>query len=237
MIDRDRAWTAKRAALALVFAAGLEPGRAIAFRAFCRREGDALDAFAVWSALSEVHGRDWHTWPVPLRHPGSRGRCRVRRRALRARRVPLVAAVAPRRAVGAGAGFGAPRRDAAGHRARPRCRREPDRGGLVGLAGRLARGITVGAPPDPYAQTGQDWSQPPWRPDRLADLAYAPFRDLIRQRAAARRRACGSITSSGLFRLWWIPAGSRPDRGHVRQLRPRCADRILALRRSAPTRS
>ena len=41
VIDRDRAWTAKRAALALVFAAGLEPGRAIAFRAFCRREGDA----------------------------------------------------------------------------------------------------------------------------------------------------------------------------------------------------
>ena len=31
----------------------------------------------------------------------------------------------------------------------------------------LARGVSVGAPPDMYNQLGQDWSQPPWRPDAL----------------------------------------------------------------------
>ena len=39
-IDRNRAWTAKRAALEIVHDAGLAPGRRLAFTAFCRREGD-----------------------------------------------------------------------------------------------------------------------------------------------------------------------------------------------------
>ena len=69
MIDRDAAWKAKRAALSLVHRAGLDPGRAIAYRAYCRREGTDLEDFATWCALSEAHGADWHTWPAPLRHP------------------------------------------------------------------------------------------------------------------------------------------------------------------------
>ena len=38
----------------------------------------------------------------------------------------------------------------------------------------------MGAPPDQYNQVGQDWSQPPWRPDRLEELGYVPYRDLLR---------------------------------------------------------
>ncbi|NHX34233.1 4-alpha-glucanotransferase, partial [Escherichia coli] len=34
-----------------------------------------------------------------------------------------------------------------------------------GLGDAMARGVTVGAPPDPFNQLGQNWSQPPWRPD------------------------------------------------------------------------
>ena len=87
-----------------------------------------------------------------------------------------------------------------------------------------AAGVTVGAPPDPYNQNGQDWQQPPWRPDRLAETAYEPFRRLV---AAALRNAGGLRVDHviGLFRLWWIPEGCRPDRGHLRALRPRGADR------------
>ena len=29
----------------------------------------------------------------------------------------------------------------------------------------LADGVTVGAPPDQFNQRGQNWHQPPWRPD------------------------------------------------------------------------
>ena len=75
-----------------------------------------------------------------------------------------------------------------------------------------AGGVTVGAPPDPYNQNGQDWQQPPWRPDRLADTAYEPFRRLV---AAALRNAGGLRVDHviGLFRLWWIPKGAGPTEG------------------------
>ena len=75
-----------------------------------------------------------------------------------------------------------------------------------------AQGVRVGAPPDPYNQLGQDWSQPPWRPDRLAELGYQPFRDLI---GAVLRHAGGVRVDHviGMFRLWWIPAGRPADEG------------------------
>jgi 4-alpha-glucanotransferase len=76
----------------------------------------------------------------------------------------------------------------------------------------LAQNITVGAPADPFNQVGQDWKQPPWRPDRLAVLAYAPFRELI---STVLRNAGGVRVDHilGLFRLWWIPVGQPPWAG------------------------
>jgi 4-alpha-glucanotransferase len=70
----------------------------------------------------------------------------------------------------------------------------------------------VGAPPDPFNQVGQNWSQPPWRPDRLEQLGYAPLRDLI---AAVLRHAGGVRVDHiiGLFRLWWIPEDRPPSEG------------------------
>ncbi|HET7762966.1 MAG TPA: 4-alpha-glucanotransferase, partial [Phycicoccus sp.] len=81
-----------------------------------------------------------------------------------------------------------------------------------GLGDALAREVTVGAPPDQFNQLGQNWSQPPWRPARLAELGYAPFRDMVR---AALRDAGGIRVDHiiGLFRLWWIPAGGTPADG------------------------
>jgi 4-alpha-glucanotransferase len=80
------------------------------------------------------------------------------------------------------------------------------------LRSTYASGIAVGAPPDPFNQVGQNWSQPPWRPERLEELAYAPFRDLI---AAVLRHAGGVRVAHviGLFRLWWIPEGRPPSEG------------------------
>ena len=70
----------------------------------------------------------------------------------------------------------------------------------------------VGAPPDEFNQLGQDWSQPPWRPDQLVAQAYEPFRALVN---AVLRHAGGMRIDHiiGLFRLWWIPKGSPPTEG------------------------
>jgi 4-alpha-glucanotransferase len=76
----------------------------------------------------------------------------------------------------------------------------------------LALGVTAGAPPDAFNQQGQDWSQPPWRPDRLVEHAYLPFRALIN---SVLRHAGGVRIDHiiGLFRLWWIPKGAPPTEG------------------------
>jgi hypothetical protein len=75
-----------------------------------------------------------------------------------------------------------------------------------------AQGIAVGAPPDMYNQQGQTWNQPPWLPAALAASGYAPLRDMIR----TLLRPAGAVRIdhvSGLFRLWWIPAGLSPAAG------------------------
>jgi 4-alpha-glucanotransferase len=80
------------------------------------------------------------------------------------------------------------------------------------LQGVLARGVSVGAPPDAFNQVGQDWSQPPWRPDALAEAGYAPYRDMLR---TVLRHAGGLRVDHvlGLFRLWWVPNGAGPAAG------------------------
>ncbi len=80
------------------------------------------------------------------------------------------------------------------------------------LGDAFAQGVSVGAPPDHYNQLGQDWGQAPWRPDRLEELSYAPFRAMV----AGNLRHSGGLRVDhimGLFRLWWIPEGMRPTEG------------------------
>src|SRR5262245_46677174 len=71
LIDRDAVWTAKRAALDIVHAWPLSPARRAAFRRFTVREGQALEDWATWCALAEIHGPDWRAWPAGLREPRS----------------------------------------------------------------------------------------------------------------------------------------------------------------------
>lgn len=80
------------------------------------------------------------------------------------------------------------------------------------LADVLAPGASVGAPPDPYNQQGQDWSQPPWHPEKLAEAGYLPWRNLLR----TVLRHSGGIRVDhvlGLFRLFWMPRMQLPSTG------------------------
>ncbi|MGH3205393.1 MAG: 4-alpha-glucanotransferase, partial [Streptosporangiaceae bacterium] len=58
-IDRDAVWSAKRAALEIIRAAGLSPGRQAELDAFRARDADAVQDWATWCAIAEVHGPDW----------------------------------------------------------------------------------------------------------------------------------------------------------------------------------
>ena len=202
-VPRDPAWSARLAALELLWPLHREQDLA-AFRA---EQGDALEQFALFCALAEQHGTPWQDWPEELRRPDS----------------PAVAAAAQQHAdrvafwcwvqllvdeqlagLGRGMAVGVVHDLAVG----------VDAGGADAwaLQDALALGTTVGAPPDSFNQQGQDWGLPPWRPDRLAELGYGPFRDVVR---GCLRHAGGLRIDHvmGLFRLWWVPQGAGADEG------------------------
>ena len=212
LLDRNRSWAAKREALELVFAAGRSAARDADLAAYRAREGDGLLDFATWCALVEVHGPAWLTWPVELRNPATpevaaeRARLRDRVDFFAWLQWLLDAQLAATRAGAAAAGMpvGVIHDLAVGV--------HPGGADSWALQDVLAIGASVGAPPDAFNQQGQDWSQPPWKPARLAELGYAPYRDMVR---AALRHAGGLRVDHvmGLFRLWWVPGGARPGEG------------------------
>ncbi len=206
LLDRDAAWTAKRAALVLLAAVPLSPGRAAALAAYREREGQDLVDFATWSALVEDLGPFWREWPTALHDPHGRAVEAERRRLADRAELHVRAqwwvdeqlAAAQREAREAGMAIGVVHDLAVGVHS--------EGFDSWSLAGVLASGVSVGAPPDAFNQQGQCWSQPPWRPDALAAAGYRPYRDMLR---AVLRHAGGIRVDHvlGLFRLWWVPEG------------------------------
>ncbi len=212
LIDRDSVWKIKRAALKAIYRVKRSAGRELAYAAYRRREGRSLDDFAIWCALAERYGNDWHRWPEELRHPAGDAVA-----AFAAKRADTVdfhrwlqwqlddqLTGAQATAIQAGMSLGVMHDLAVGV--------DPNGADAWALQDALALGVSVGAPPDEYNQLGQDWSQPPWRPDQLIERGYEPFRALVN---AVMRRAGGIRIDHiiGLFRLWWIPNGAAPTEG------------------------
>ncbi len=193
LIDYDAVWTAKLAALELLWPGHREP-----------IPGDLRD-FATFCALAERHGGDWRTWPTELRRPDTAAvvhdeladriafhawlqrLCEQQLTDVRARTDAKIVHDLP---VGV----------------------DPAGADAWALQDVLAPDVRVGAPPDAFSQQGQDWNLPPWRPDRLAATGYRPFRDVIR---GVLRHADGIRVDhiAGLFRLWWIPPGRPASEG------------------------
>ena len=211
-LDRDAVWAAKREALAIVAAVPRSAAREAAFAAFVDREGEGLVDFATWCAFAETYGLPWSQWPEELQDPRAAAVRRARDEV--AELVDFYAwlqwvldeqlAAAQEAGVSAGMPLGIMHDLAVGV--------HPGGADAWALQDVLAGGVNVGAPPDAFNQQGQDWSQPPWRPDALAQLGYAPFRDMIR---TVLRHAGGIPVDHviGLFRLWWVPNGQPPDEG------------------------
>ncbi|KAE8763233.1 4-alpha-glucanotransferase [Georgenia thermotolerans] len=209
-IDRDASWEAKRRALEVVYAAGRSRSRQHSLARFRAEEGQGLEDFALWSALREKY--DGEEWPAELTDARSPFVARARREL--ADRVDFYVwlqwvadeqlARAQQVAKRSGMGLGVMHDLAVGV--------HPDGADSWSLREVFAQGIGVGAPPDMYNQQGQNWHQPPWRPDALARTAYAPLRDMVR----TVLRHAGAVRVDhilGLFRLWWIPAGMGAEDG------------------------
>ena len=72
--------------------------------------------------------------------------------------------------------------------------------------------VSIGAPPDPMALTGQNWGMPPLDPAALKSSGFAHYIDLLR----ANMAHCGALRidhAMSMMRLWWCPPGEDADRG------------------------
>ena len=213
LIDRDAVWRAKRAALELLSQVPRTPQRQADFDQFLADRGGELEHWAAWCALAEIHGPDWRSWPAKYADP-ARGVAAVAAKPSLALRAAFHSwlqwqcerqlGAAQQRARRAGMRYGIIHDLAVGVQA----------GGADAWAHPelLVAGVSVGAPPDGFNQLGQDWGQPPWHPQRLAAARYRPLADLF---TASLRHAGGLRVDHvmGLTRLWWVPAGRRPDQG------------------------
>lgn len=211
-IDRQTAWEAKRIALRLIAAVPRRAGREFAYQAFCDQGGVMLQRYATWCALAEEHGADWWAWPPELQDPTSPAVAEYADRhpdvvdfhRWMAWQLDEQLAMTHDSARRAGMSLGIMHDLAVGVN-----RRGAETWSMPEV---FAQGISVGAPPDAYTQLGQDWGQPPWRPDALEALEYQPFRSLV---ATVLKHAGGVRVDHvlGLFRLWWIPDGAAATEG------------------------
>ena len=207
LIDRDAIWARKRAALRQVFdAAGYDDP---AFPDWWWHQGQPLQDWATWCALADAHGPDWRAWPEALRDPrGGAVHDFVREHEREVAFHAWLQWVLHRQLEAATAGMTV-------------IQDLP-----IGVAGGgadawtwqdvLAQGVSVGAPPDTFNALGQDWGSPPLVPWRLRLADYEPFIQSIRATIAG----AGGLRIDhvmGLFRLWWVPAGSSAaDGAYVR---------------------
>ena len=211
-IDRPAVAAALWPALRRVHAVPRTPEREAAYAAFRAEAGPGLDDFALWSALRTADDVPGPELADPAWAPGGEHAERVRTE--RADEVDLhrwvqwvaaeqLAAV-QQRARAAGMRMGVMVDLAVG------ATRETADAWMLGDV--LVPGMSVGAPPEVFNQLGQDWSQHPWHPRRLAETGYAAFRDMLRTVLPD----AGGIRMDhvlGLFRLWWIPVGAGATQG------------------------
>ncbi|WJY68560.1 4-alpha-glucanotransferase [Corynebacterium auris] len=201
-IERNRIYAAKLAALhELYFHAEEDQDRRAAFDAFAAAEGEGLRDFGLWCARLAAAG-----------HPPSHGRHADEDEVAELARFYMwlqfladeQRRTAQERAVAAGMRIGIVTDLAVGV--------HPGGADAATLAGVLVADASVGAPPDQFTQTGQDWSQPPWNPHALSAAGYAPWRDLLR---TVLRHSGGVRVDHilGMFRLFWIPRTGVPAEG------------------------
>ncbi len=210
------------AALHRAFAARHRDGATARGRAYARYlagEGEALLSFATFVALQEHFERQGIApghWPAPFCDPRSAA---VREfRAARREAIDLHCDLQFEldRLLGSVAGGARARGVPVGvyqDLALGSSRRGSDPWAFPGLF--LDR-LVVGAPPDNYSPTGQNWRLPPIDPCALAASGYDYWTRLLR--AALRHGGALRIDHvMGLFRQYWIPAGATgADGAYVR---------------------
>lgn len=209
-IDRDRSWKSKREALELIFELPRSQSRQREFESFRRDGGEPLENFALWCAIFDRYGKG----------PWSEEFSSINGSKVESLRHEFAADVE----------FHCWLQWVAREQLHQAQQTAKQTGMKIGIMNDLAVGVhpygadawsmpeayvtsmTVGAPPDMYNQLGQDWGQPPLNPYYMKSHNWEPLRSIIR----SALKDCGALRIDhlmGLLRLWWIPAGAKPNEG------------------------
>ncbi|MBN1382113.1 MAG: 4-alpha-glucanotransferase [Deltaproteobacteria bacterium] len=201
-IDRDAVFKLKMTALDRLWKT-FRPTRA--FEHYCADQGDALEKFAIFCALSEQYGSNWHDWPKRFRRSDGGAVKRFAEESIQRMRFhqwlqwlidgqlglvgksTLLITDLP-------IGF------------------DPGGADAWRWQDMMAEGVRMGAPPDKFNALGQDWGVEPFVPWKLRKAGYGPFIESLK---AAMTHAGGLRIDHvmALFRLFWIPEGMAPQRG------------------------
>ncbi|NBC32531.1 MAG: 4-alpha-glucanotransferase [Alphaproteobacteria bacterium] len=208
--------------------------RARAFETFCAERQPSLVRFATFLALQGHLAKDdpacldWRKWPEEFHRPDS----------------PAVAAFA--RENEAEIGFHTYLQWISDEQVKAAAAKAEDSGMSIGLYRDLAigvspasamawsepdslvRGVSVGAPPDPFNQLGQNWGLSPLDPLMLRQLAFGPYIAAIR----ANMRHSGALRIDhvmGLMHLYWVVEGDSAAAGSYVKYPFEEMVRILAL--------
>jgi 4-alpha-glucanotransferase len=182
-----------------------------AFAAWSATCSEETRQFAEFEAISETHGHDFRTWPIALQTPGAAARKAAGKRAEFHLWLQYLADTqidaAQRDACASGMALGLYLDLAVGPR--------PDGAEVWINADTIARGVTIGAPPDHLSPEGQSWALAAHAPGPLAEARYAPLRSMLRRLMAK----CGVLRidhALGLLRSYWLPDDGSPG-GYITQ--------------------
>ncbi len=219
----------KRRALDLIFEAAQPAPEALRW---IEGEGDLLRLYATWCALDEhFHAADpnvwsWTEWPEEYRDPSSAavaGFAAANKEKILFHSwvqwlIDDQIGAVQRRALELGMPIGLYHDLAL---ATDRCGAD-----LWAFRSFYIRGCRVGAPPDDFSPTGQDWSFPPPNSRHHRQDGYRLYIESIRK--AVRHGGALRIDHvMSLFRLYWIPAGH--DAAHGAYVRQPAGDLVKIL--------
>jgi 4-alpha-glucanotransferase len=194
--------------------------RARAYREFVVSQEPQLTRFATWMALGEARGArgekleayDWRKWPAELQDPNGAAVMQFQKE--HAERIDLhrwmqfecdrQLAAAADVARQAGLRIGLYQDLAIGT--------SPSGSDTWSQPDLFIAGASIGAPPDPYSASGQNWGLPPIDPRGLRRDRYRYFIRLVR----SGFRHAGALRIDhvmGLFRLFVIPRGMSGKEG------------------------
>jgi 4-alpha-glucanotransferase len=182
--------------------------RAAALGGFMSRERWWLDDWALYASIAEAqHEQDWRRWPEPLRdrHPEAMGEARRQLGfdVLRHQYVQWLADEQWNRARATARDLGV---TVFGDMPFMVLAESPD---VWMRPNEFMFDVSLGVPPDAFSDTGQDWSLPTYRWDRIAQTGYA----WMRQRARRMAELYDGYRVDhlvGLFRTYGRPVEGEP---------------------------